>query len=331
MNHACNTPEHTVSRRQVLGSLAGGAIGSAGLGCLLEPAVAAEIKKQQKQVLFIWLDGGMSQLETWDPKPGTEFGGPFRSISTRLPGVRFGELVPATAAIADKLTLIRCMSTKDENHSTGVPRIQRGDPKNRGVIYPFLGSAVTKLIGAPDNSLPPYMHIKPGRGGFMWKDAGFLGPRFGALGLGDGAQGDGNNFRRQYKIGTDSTGNLALLSRHHIDLAVIQRLYRLPVLGFNVVQKAVRELFCPFVTEKGTAQHQYRRDSPRRDGADQQRRRHQNQLVAQRALGDSPHHRQLALSAYPGDLLGVQRQIVPQYPCGLFRRNLGHNRHVIKH
>ena len=186
MNHACNTPEHTVSRRQVLGSLAGGAIGSAGLGCLLEPAVAAEIKKQQKQVLFIWLDGGMSQLETWDPKPGTEFGGPFRSISTRLPGVRFGELVPATAAIADKLTLIRCMSTKDENHSTGVPRIQRGDPKNRGVIYPFLGSAVTKLIGAPDNGLPPYMHIKPGRGGFMWKDAGFLGPRFGALGLGDG-------------------------------------------------------------------------------------------------------------------------------------------------
>ena len=78
------------------------------------------------------------------------------------------------------------MSTKDENHSSGVPRIQRGDPKNRGVTYPFLGSAVTKLLDGPDNGLPSYMHVKPGRGGYMWKDAGFLGPRYGALGLGDG-------------------------------------------------------------------------------------------------------------------------------------------------
>ncbi len=184
-HHACLSPQHDVSRRQVLGSLAGGAAGL-GLGRLLDPTVAAEVKKQQKQVLFIWLDGGISQLETWDPKPGTEFGGPFRSIPTKLPGVHFGELVPDTAAIADKLTLIRSMSTKDENHSSGVPRIQRGDPKNRGVTYPFLGSAVTKLLDGSDNGLPSYMHIKPGRGGYMWKDAGFLGPRYGALGLGDG-------------------------------------------------------------------------------------------------------------------------------------------------
>ena len=183
--HACQTPEHDVSRRQVLGALAGGATGI-GLSRLMDPVVAAEIKRQQKQVLFIWLDGGISQLETWDPKPGTDFGGPFRSIPTALPGVSFGELVPRTAKIADKLTVIRSMSTKDENHSSGVPRVQRGDPKNRGVTYPFLGSAVTKLLGAPSNGLPPYMHIKPGRGGFMWKDAGFLGPKYGALGLGDG-------------------------------------------------------------------------------------------------------------------------------------------------
>ena len=184
-HHACLGPQHDVSRRHVLGSLAGGAAGL-GLGRLLDPTVAAEVKKQQKQVLFIWLDGGISQLETWDPKPGTEFGGPFRSIPTKLPGVHFGELVPDTAAIADKLTLIRSMSTKDENHSSGVPRIQRGDPKNRGVTYPFLGSAVSHLLPPPENQLPPYMHVKPGRGGYMWKDAGFLGARYGALGLGDG-------------------------------------------------------------------------------------------------------------------------------------------------
>ena len=102
-HHACLSPQHDVSRRQVLGSLAGGAAGF-GLGTLLDPAVAAEVKKQQQQVLFIWLDGGMSQLETLDPTPGPQFRGPFRSIPTKLPGVHFGELVPDTAAIADKTT-----------------------------------------------------------------------------------------------------------------------------------------------------------------------------------------------------------------------------------
>jgi hypothetical protein len=64
--------------------------------------------------------------------------------------------------------------------------VQRGDPKNRGVTYPFLGSALSKLMGAPANDLPPYMHIKPGRGGYIWQDAGFLGAKYGALALGEG-------------------------------------------------------------------------------------------------------------------------------------------------
>ncbi len=64
--------------------------------------------------------------------------------------------------------------------------IQQGDPKNRGVAYPFLGSALAKLIGPGDSGLPPYISIKPGSGGFFYQDAGFLGPQYGALALGDG-------------------------------------------------------------------------------------------------------------------------------------------------
>jgi hypothetical protein len=67
-----------------------------------------------------------------------------------------------------------------------VAPIQRGDPKDRGVTYPFLGSAVSKLLGAGASDLPPYIHIKPGSGGFHYKDAGFLGAKYGALALGDG-------------------------------------------------------------------------------------------------------------------------------------------------
>src|SRR5436853_5512866 len=121
-----STPqEHALSRRAVLG----GAMGA--LGGLISPAVAEVLRKTDKQVLFVWLDGGMSQLESWDPKPNTEFGGPFRSIKTSVPGVHFCELMPKLAKQMHRLCVVRSLCTKDNAHSSGVDRIQRGDPKNR--------------------------------------------------------------------------------------------------------------------------------------------------------------------------------------------------------
>ncbi|HAT19767.1 MAG TPA: DUF1501 domain-containing protein, partial [Verrucomicrobiales bacterium] len=180
--HACQGPEHGMSRRRVLGVLGG----LAGFGSLLNPSISRALEKKEKQVCLIWLDGGISQYESWHPLPGTRFGGPFRSIPTRTPGVHFSELMKHTAAISDKISVIRTMETKDPNHSTGVPRIQRGDPIDRGVDYPYLGSAVSKLLGPADPDLPPYIWIKPGNGGFIHREAGFLGAEHGALALGDG-------------------------------------------------------------------------------------------------------------------------------------------------
>jgi hypothetical protein len=182
----CKPWEHQLSRRQWLGGAAGAAAGAVGLGSLLGPTFAADLKKKHKQVLFIWLDGGISQLESWDPKPNTEFGGPFRTIPTSVPGIHFSELLPHTAKQMQHLAVVRSLCTKDNAHSSGVARIQRGDPKNRGVVYPFFGSAVTKLLGPGDSGLPPYVWIKPGSGGFIYQDAGFLGPQCGALAFGDG-------------------------------------------------------------------------------------------------------------------------------------------------
>ncbi|OWK38588.1 hypothetical protein FRUB_07708 [Fimbriiglobus ruber] len=156
------------------------------MGAFATPAVANELKKRRKQVLFVWLDGGMSQLESWDPKPNTTFGGPFRAIPTSVPGIHISELLPDTAKQMHRLALVRSVSTQDNSHSAGVDRIQRGDPKNRGVTYPYFGSAVAKLLGPGDGGLPPYVWVKPGNGGFIYKDAGFLGPQYGALALGDG-------------------------------------------------------------------------------------------------------------------------------------------------
>lgn len=183
--YACHSPQHGISRRQLLESLFG-AVAGVGLASHAEPLFASQVKEKRKQVLFVWLDGAMSQLESWDPKPGTQFGGPFRSIQTKLPGVHLSELMPAMARRLDRFSIIRSMHTRFEDHSRALDPIQRGDPKNRGVNYPFLGSAVAKWIGAGDSGLPPYIHIKPGSGGFSYQDAGFLGPEYGALALGDG-------------------------------------------------------------------------------------------------------------------------------------------------
>lgn len=187
-SHLCKPWEHALSRRQWLGMMAGAAAGatSGGLDALINPVVADEIRKKDKQVLFIWVDGGMSQFESWDPKPNTRFGGPFRTIQTSVPGIQFCELLPRSALVMQHLALVRGMSTQDNSHSAGVPRIQRGDPKNRGVTYPFFGSAVAKLMGPGQSKLPPYVWIKPGSGGFIYQDAGFLGPQYGALAFGDG-------------------------------------------------------------------------------------------------------------------------------------------------
>ena len=186
----CKPWEHRLSRRQLLGGVlgAGAAAGAslAGAGPLFRPAVGEELRRKRRQVLFIWLDGGISQLESWDPKPDTRFGGPFRAIRTSVPGVHVCELLPKTARQMHHLAIVRSLCTKDNSHSAGVARIQRGDPKNRGVPYPFLGSAVARLVGDGGTGLPPYVWIKPGSGGFIHQDAGFLGPKYGAVAFGDG-------------------------------------------------------------------------------------------------------------------------------------------------
>jgi hypothetical protein len=181
----CIPTEHQLSRRAWLGATSG-ALALGGFNGLFSAQAAQALRASDKQVLFVWLDGGISQLESWDPKPNTVFGGPFRSIPTTVKGVHFSELMPRCAKQMHRLCVVRSMATKDNAHSSGVARIQRGDPKNRGVPYPFFGSAVAHFLGATPSNLPPYVVIKEGSGGFRADDAGFLGPTYGSLAFGDG-------------------------------------------------------------------------------------------------------------------------------------------------
>ncbi|MCC6508026.1 MAG: DUF1501 domain-containing protein [Pirellulaceae bacterium] len=160
----------TVSRRTVLA-------GALGCGALAYPLRAESAAAPRKQLLLLFLSGGASQLETWDPKPGTKTGGPFRSIATSVPGVHIGELLPHSAKIMHRLTVVRSVNSNIPDHFMGHYAMQSG----RIVPgYPVLGSAVAKLLERPDDMLPGYVSIRrDGPKAYTdVGDAGFLGAKY---------------------------------------------------------------------------------------------------------------------------------------------------------
>ncbi|MEO8497562.1 MAG: DUF1501 domain-containing protein, partial [Planctomycetota bacterium] len=136
-SYACGTDEHVIARRQFLGGVAAGAgavVG--GLGVLARPATAAQLAKDQKRVVVVNMAGGLSQLESWDPKPGTATGGPFRAIPTAVPGIHICELLPETAKQMMHLSLVRSINTKENDHGKGGYAMFTGRRQTPAADYP---------------------------------------------------------------------------------------------------------------------------------------------------------------------------------------------------
>ena len=182
--YACQTAEHGVSRRAFLG----GSIGTMlGLGGLTTSAAAKQLSKSQKRVLVVFLSGGSSQLETWDPKPGTDTGGPFRAIPTSVTGTHICELLPETAKQMHRMVLVRGVNTSDDDHGRGAVQMLTGRRPDPAFEYPQIGAVAAKLLGTGHEELPGHIQITPGGGsGFNKADAAFLGPRFASVTLADG-------------------------------------------------------------------------------------------------------------------------------------------------
>src|SRR6187401_2218220 len=128
-DYACQSADHVVSRRNFLG----GAV--AGVGA----AAAEQLRPTQKRILTFWLQGGLSQLESWDPKPNTTTGGPFRAIPTSVPGLHISELLPKTAKVMHHLALIRSINTHEDDHGKGDYIMSTGRRKTPAQDYPVLG------------------------------------------------------------------------------------------------------------------------------------------------------------------------------------------------
>src|SRR5215813_9295910 len=172
-SYACGSPEHTLSRRRFLAGVAG-SLGAFGFGQMIQPAAARELEKTQKRVLVIFLSGGVSQLETWDPKPGTDTGGPFQAIPTSVPGTHICELLPYTARQMHRMAVVRGINTAEDDHAKGAYIMHTGRRQEPAVPYPHLGSVCAKLLAPKDLPLPGYIHISPrGASAFNKLDAGF--------------------------------------------------------------------------------------------------------------------------------------------------------------
>ena len=183
-------PTQQISRRNLLRVGGIGAVGVSSAGLLgLPELLAAENSEltdraptSPKSCIFIYQYGGLSQLDSWDPKPQApdEIRGPYRSIATRTPGFQVGELMPRLAEISDQYCVIRSMSHGVPVHNIANEMLLAGSSAPRK-DSPSFGSIVTKLRPTEVN-MPSHVWLQKFGGGAAPADASYL--TGGHLGMG---------------------------------------------------------------------------------------------------------------------------------------------------
>jgi hypothetical protein len=169
-------------------------------------ASARDTSAPARAVILLWLWGGPSHLDTFDMKPAAplEYRGPFEPIATQVPGVQICELLPGLARRADRFALLRALHHESNDHGvagtialtgSNAGAVGLGGPQNTKALRPSTGAIVGRLLGAPPNSLPPYIILgNPLHQGLKR-----------AVGEGGGTLGSTNDpFRLDYEPGSGS-------------------------------------------------------------------------------------------------------------------------------
>lgn len=171
-----------ISRRAIL---RGGLCAAAGAMLGGRPSSAALVQSRPataKAVIQIWLWGGMSHIDTFDPKPdaGYDYCGQLtKAIPTSVDGIQIGELLPELAKQADKYSIIRSMTHGVNAHETASYMVQTGRPEGDRIVYPSAGAVVSLFKGYDAGYaglIPPYVVLTEPQGRFS--EAGFLGSKY---------------------------------------------------------------------------------------------------------------------------------------------------------
>jgi len=174
---ACHSP----SRRDFLRlSLAGGlcwAASRAAIGAAADSA--GSHSAQAKASVLVFLEGGPSHIDMFDPKPGQETNGPFKAIDTKIAGVQFSEHFGKLAVVADRLTVIRSLSSPEGDHDRAQVLLHTGYQPTPALNYPAIGSVVARETAVDDLDLPAFVSFGDTTG------PGYLGQQFAPFVVGD--------------------------------------------------------------------------------------------------------------------------------------------------
>ncbi|MCA9034711.1 MAG: DUF1501 domain-containing protein [Planctomycetaceae bacterium] len=159
-------------------------LGASGSGWLSQLAAATSVgvAKPRRSCILLWMSGGPSQMETFDPKPGNENGGPTKSIETAVSGIRIAENLPKVAQHMKSLAPIRSMSTREGDHQRATYYMRTGYLPQGPVQYPAMGAFLGKELRQQECDLPSYVSISPFRAfSPLAYGPGFLGPAWSPL------------------------------------------------------------------------------------------------------------------------------------------------------
>lgn len=181
-----NSQQLKLSRRGLLKSsmaVSTAAFGSSWLASQIQAAMAvAKPGERKKKCILLWMSGGPSQMETFDPKPNHENGGPTKAIATSVPGISISENLPGMAAQMDHLAILRSMTTKEGDHSRATYLMHTGYLPQGPIRYPTMGSLLAQRLIDGTCDLPAYFSINPFQAfNPAAYGAGFLGPSWSPL------------------------------------------------------------------------------------------------------------------------------------------------------
>ncbi|HEV3166843.1 MAG TPA: DUF1501 domain-containing protein [Isosphaeraceae bacterium] len=149
-----------LSRRGFLRGIGLGAAGFAGLSFTdLMALQAGELRKRQMACILLWMAGGPSQLETFDPKPGTASGGETEAIDTAVPGIQIAHAWEKTAQAMKDIAIVRSMTNREGNHQRATYQLHTGYAPTGTVKHPSFGSITAAELGDPKFDLPHIVSI----------------------------------------------------------------------------------------------------------------------------------------------------------------------------
>lgn len=200
----------SLARRAFLGQAARAAFGITLLDGLAGRRATAAPTAGGTNVIYLMMRGAMSHIDTFDPKPGREEQGETKAIATKLPGVMFGEHLPLLAGLADRLAVIRSLTTETGAHEQGTYLMRTSYAQLNSIRHPAFGSWALHVLGKRSRDLPGYVLVGNGN---EHPGCGFLDPAVTPVPLADPERGLENIARPAYLSQANFERRLSLAER----------------------------------------------------------------------------------------------------------------------